>query len=314
MPANSPAIKVQATRGYGAKVVFSGNRPSDREELTEKLRGEGGQVFVHPSDDLQVIYGQGTAVLELQEQRRAEGLPDLDYIFAPIGGGGLMSGTALARSASRRCFSTLLPCMDACVDDCVEWTVESMDDLHSKSFSPEIKVIGVEPANADDAFRSMRDNKIYPSVTPNTIADGLRTCLGENTFPIIRRYVDRIGKTLLREHPSYVFPPNSPTWIPCRSSFPLAPELVSEEEILDALQLLWERLKMVVEPSGAVAFAGALRCAEELKGKRVGVLISGGNIDLSDFFTHLRLKVATSGRDKQPEYGQQDEEEKIALP
>jgi threonine dehydratase len=163
------------------------------------------------------VAGAGTAALELIEE-----VEDLDYMFAPVGGGGLLSGTSIA----------------------------------TKGLCPEAVVIAVEPANADDAFRSFRDGKIYPSVNPDTIADGLRTQLSEVTFRIVKQYVDSIIT-------------------------------VSEEEIVDAMKLLWERMKLVVEPSGAVSLAGLLKMQEELSDKRVGVIISGGNIDLTEFFSKL---------------------------
>lgn len=217
MPKNSPTVKVNATRGYGAEVVFCENSTESRVQVANELIKEHNYVLIHPYNDERIIAGAGTAALELIEEIEA-----LDYVFAPVGGGGLLSGTSVA----------------------------------TKGLCPDASVIGVEPKNADDAFRSFRDGVIYPSVKPNTIADGLRTQLGDITFRIIRENVDSIVT-------------------------------VSEKEIVDAMRLLWERMKLVVEPSGAVSLAGLLRMKDELNDKRVGVIISGGNIDLTGFFSKL---------------------------
>ena len=217
MPKNSPMVKVNATRGYGAEVVFCENSTESRVQVANELIKEHNYVLIHPYNDERIIAGAGTAALELIEEIEA-----LDYVFAPVGGGGLLSGTSVA----------------------------------TKGLCPDASVIGVEPKNADDAFRSFRDGVIYPSVKPNTIADGLRTQLGDITFRIIRENVDSIVT-------------------------------VSEKEIVDAMRLLWERMKLVVEPSGAVSLAGLLRMKDELNDKRVGVIISGGNIDLTGFFSKL---------------------------
>ncbi|MHA1953549.1 MAG: threonine ammonia-lyase, partial [Candidatus Heimdallarchaeaceae archaeon] len=213
MPDNTPKIKVAATKGYGAEVVFCGTKPGDREEMAQSLIDEHGYTLIHPSNDMDIIYGQSTATYELIKE-----VGELDYVFAPCGGGGLLSGTAIA----------------------------------TKNLCPEAKVIGVEPKNADDAYRSFRDGKIYPSINPNTIADGLRTSLGSNTFRVVRKYVDEIIT-------------------------------VSEEEIVDAMEFLWARMKHVVEPSGAVSLAGVLSSNIDLQNKRIGIIISGGNIDVSQF-------------------------------
>ncbi|MFW9964109.1 MAG: threonine/serine dehydratase [Candidatus Sifarchaeia archaeon] len=215
MPKNSPQVKIDATRGYGADIVFCENSIESRVEVANKLIEKHNYVLIHPYNDERIIAGAGTAALELVEE-----VDELDYIFAPVGGGGLLSGTSVA----------------------------------AKGLCPKSTVIGVEPANADDAFRSFRDGKIYPSVNPNTIADGLRTQLGEVTFHIIRKFVDSIIK-------------------------------VTEEEIVEAMKLFWERMKIVVEPSGAVSLAGLIKIKDELNDKRVGVIISGGNIDLTRFFS-----------------------------
>jgi threonine dehydratase len=217
MPKNSPQVKVNATRGYGAEVVFCENSTESRVQVANKLMEKHHYILVHPYNDERIIAGAGTAAAELIEE-----VEELDYVFAPVGGGGLLSGTSIA----------------------------------AKSLCPAVRMIGVEPANADDAYRSFRDGKIYPSINPNTIADGLRTQLGDVTFRIIMEYVDSIIT-------------------------------VTEEQIVDAMKLLWERMKMVVEPSGAVSLAGLLKLKDDLYDKRVGVIISGGNIDLTEFFSRL---------------------------
>jgi threonine dehydratase len=220
MPKNSPQVKVEATRGYGADIVFCENSTESRVAVAQELVNEFGYTLVHPYNDHRIIAGAGTAALELINE-----VGSLDYVFAPVGGGGLVSGTAIA----------------------------------TKGLCSDAKVIAVEPKNADDAYRSFKANKIFPSVYPNTIADGLRTQLGELTFDVIRKHVDEIV-------------------------------LVTEEEILDAMRLFWERLKLVVEPSGAVSLAGLLKMKDKITGS-VGVIISGGNIDLTEFFEIYRKKI-----------------------
>ncbi len=224
MPENAPQVKKEATSHYGAEIVISGNDPSDREKLADDLVQEKGYTLVHPHDNKNVFLGAGTAAYELIEE-----VGQLDLLFVPVGGGGLLSGSSIA----------------------------------SKGLCPDIKVIAVEPKNADDAFRSFYDKKLYPSVNPNTIADGLRTSLGKNTFKVILEKVDKIIT-------------------------------VTEEQIVDAMQFYWERMKLVVEPSGAVSLAGLLyneEISSWTKGAKIGVIISGGNIDLSEFFKLLRKKL-----------------------
>ncbi len=220
MPADAPRIKVNATKGYGAEVIFSGNNPEERFQKTEELVEEKGYTLVHPYDNDNIINGAGTAAYELIQE-----VGELDFVFCPIGGGGLISGTSLA----------------------------------TKGLSPEARVIGVEPANADDAFRSLQEGRVLPSISPNTIADGLRTSLSERTFNIIQKHVEEIIT-------------------------------VSEEEIIDAMRFLWERMKIVVEPSGAVSLAGLLADKIEIEGKRIGVILSGGNVDLDRFFEFLKAQ------------------------
>jgi threonine dehydratase len=214
MPKNSPIVKVNATRGYGAEIVFCKNNVNSRVETANSLVEKHGYTLVHPYNDERVVAGAGTSVLELIKD-----YGPFDSIFAPVGGGGLLSGVSVA----------------------------------TKGLSPSTKVFAGEPEMADDAFRSLRDGVIYPSEKPDTIADGLRTNLGTITYPIIKDNVERII-------------------------------LVSESEIVDAMRLLWERMKLIVEPSGAVSLAAAIKVRDELKGLRVGVIISGGNVDVEKFF------------------------------
>ena len=212
MPENAPQVKKNAVRGYGGQIIESESTPIAREEMAEKVRIEKQATFIHPSNDDDVIHGQGTAAIELLEDK-----PDLDYIFAPVGGGGLIGGTILA----------------------------------AKYFSKNCKVIGGEPFEADDAYRSLISGKIEGNEIANTVADGLRTYLGDRNFPIIKEGIHAI-------------------------------ERVTEEEIVNAMQLVWERMKIIIEPSSAVAFAALLKRKEEIKGKKVGVIISGGNVDVAN--------------------------------
>lgn len=218
MPENSNPVKVAATQSYGAHVVHCMPTHEARHKAAARLIEETGARFIHPSDDRFVIAGQGTAVCELIED-----VGELDLIVAPLGGGGLLSGTLLAAS----------------------------------HLLPSAQVIGCEPAGADDAYRSLQAGRRITDFVPKTIADGLRTPLGENTFAIIREHVPRIV-------------------------------LVSEQQILDAMQTVWNRLRIVIEPSSAVAVAPLLTGAIDVRGKRVGVILSGGNVDLSVLFDDLR--------------------------
>jgi len=223
MPNNATPSKIAATRGYGAEVVLCGNNPGDRAKMAKELVEQYDYILVHPFDDYNVIFGAGTTAYEFISNYRA-----LDLLLVPVGGGGLISGCSIA----------------------------------AKGLNPKIKVIGVEPKNADDTFRSFQLGKRVPVENPNTIADGLRTSVGEKTFPIIQEFVDDIIT-------------------------------VTEEQIIDAMKFYWERMKLVVEPSGAVPLAGLLYGAIEpslIKGKKIGLIISGGNIDLSDFFSLLKQK------------------------
>ncbi|RPH32327.1 MAG: pyridoxal-phosphate dependent enzyme [Bacteroidales bacterium] len=210
MPENAPSIKKKAVEGYGAKISLCPPTQKDREAMQAKIQEETGATFIHPYNNFKVICGQGTASLELLEE-----IPDLDIVIAPVGGGGLLSGTL----------------------------------TYVKGFNPSIKVYGAEPVNADDAFRSLRDKTIYPSVNPQTIADGLLTSLCNLTYEIISVKCDGILT-------------------------------VSEIGIVNAMRLIWERMKIIIEPSSAVPIAAIIEHSQHFKGKRVGVIISGGNVDL----------------------------------
>jgi len=210
MPSSAPPVKKAAVSGYGALITECEPTLQARETTLEKVVERTGATFIHAYDNPNVIAGQGTASLELITD-----VPDLDTVIAPVGGGGLMSGTAIAVSASR----------------------------------PDITIWGSEPAGADDAFRSLRDGTIYPSVEPKTIADGLLTSLSDRTFRILSERLEGILT-------------------------------VSEETIVRAMRLIWERMKLVVEPSGAVPLAAVLEHPEHFADRRVGLIISGGNVDL----------------------------------
>jgi len=213
MPENAPAIKTNAVVSYGAEIVFCKPTLAAREAAVDKVVAETGAFVIHPYNNYKVIEGQATACLELMEE-----IEGLDIIITPVGGGGLLSGTSL-----------------------------SAHFLH-----PEIQVFGAEPEGADDAFRSLQEGRIVPSLNPKTIADGLLTSLGDKTFPIIRQYV----KGIL---------------------------LVSDEEIVKAMKLLHKEYGLFVEPSGTVAFAALLKNKERFQGKKVGIILSGGNIDKEAF-------------------------------
>ncbi len=222
MPLTSPQVKINATKNtYEAEVVKCENTIEARSQTTQELIDQYGYTLIHPYDNDNVIAGAGTAVYELLNE-----IKDIDMVFGPVGGGGLISGTAIA----------------------------------AKGFNPNIKVYAVEPKNVDDAFRSLNLGKIEGNETINSIADGLLTNLSERTFNIIRKNVDKIIT-------------------------------VSEEEILKAMRFIWERMKLVVEPSGACSLAGVLSKQIPIENKRIGVIISGGNIDLNDFFQLLEKKI-----------------------
>ena len=212
MPKNAPLVKKNAVKEYGGIIHECESTIEAREESTKALQMETGATFVHPSNDLQVILGQGTACLELLQEH-----PDLDVVVAPVGGGGLIAGSGIA--------------------------------VHL--FGNNCELIGGEPFAVDDAYRSLKSGRIEFNENTETVADGLRTVLGDINFPIIQRHVDRIIR-------------------------------VTEEEIIAAMKLIWERMKIIIEPSSAVAFAAVLREKDYFRGLKIGVIISGGNVDLEE--------------------------------
>ena len=222
MPADAPANKIAATRDYGGNVIFYDRTKEDREALARDLASKRGLALIPPFDHPGVIAGQGTAAAELFEE-----VGELDYLFVPLGGGGLLAGSALA----------------------------------ARALSPGCKIIGVEPENGNDGQQSLQLGRVVNIPVPDTIADGARTThLGRITFSIIREHVDEIGTA-------------------------------TDRELIDAMRLLAERMKMIVEPTGALAAAAALRGDAALQGNRIGVLISGGNVDAD---TLLRLITASA--------------------
>jgi threonine dehydratase len=210
MPRTAPQIKVNAVRNYGGKIYYCEPTQKAREENLEEVLRQTHAEFVHPYNDYRVIAGQATCALEFLED-----VADLDIILTPVGGGGLLSGTALTIGYK----------------------------------FPQTKVIAAEPAGADDAFRSLKAGKILPSENPDTIADGLKTSLGSKTFPIIQQYVDQIIT-------------------------------VEDAQIINAMRYIWERMKIIVEPSAAVPFGALLENKINIQGKRLGIILSGGNVDL----------------------------------
>lgn len=221
MPTSAPEVKRRATAGYGAEIIPCEPTLEARLATAARVIAETGAVMVPPYDDDRIIAGAGTAALELLDE-----VGDLDAILTPVGGGGLLAGTALAAQTAAR--------------------------------PP--RVFGCEPAGADDAYRSFKSGERVVHATPHTIADGLRTTLGERNFPIIRRYVADIA-------------------------------LVSEEEIIAAMQFIWERAKIIIEPSSAVAVAPVLFRKLNLKDRKIGIVLSGGNVDASEFFDLMRVKI-----------------------
>jgi threonine dehydratase len=212
MPRTAPAVKVAAVQGYGGQITYCEPEQVAREAAVEEVIRRTGATLVHPYNDDRVIAGQGTAALELLEE-----VPDLDVVLAPVGGGGLLSGTLIAAKGIRR----------------------------------SIRVIACEPALADDAAASLREGRIVPARPPLSIADGLRTSLGDRTFPVIRELVESV-------------------------------QLAEEHEIRLALRLVLERMKIVVEPSAVVPLAVLLNRPLNLKGQKVGIILSGGNVDVAD--------------------------------
>lgn len=210
MPSNAPQVKKDAVKGYGGIITECEPTIEIRQATTDKIAANTGATKLHPSNQVDVILGQGTAAIELLEDH-----PDLDVVMTPVGGGGLIAGTALA----------------------------------AHFFGKNCKTIGGEPFEVDDAYRSLLSGKIETNKTANTVADGLRTILGNHNFPIIQKYVDQIIR-------------------------------VEEDEIITAMRLIWERMKIIIEPSCAVPFAALLRDKEKFVGQKVGIVLSGGNVDL----------------------------------
>ena len=212
MPSNAPKIKKEAVKGYGGELIECESNLEAREAAAKDLVDSKRATFIHPSNNLDVIIGQGTASKELIEQYGS-----FDHILVPIGGGGLIAGSALA----------------------------------AKYFGDNCSVIGTEPFEVDDAYRSLISGKIETNITTNTIADGLRTQLGDKNFPIILNEV----KEIIR---------------------------ITEDEIIDSMKLIWQRLKIICEPSCSLPLAGVLKNKDEFKGKKIGIVITGGNIDLDN--------------------------------
>lgn len=212
MPSSTPKVKIEAVKAYGGLVTISEPTLEAREKSAASIVEEKGAVFLHPSNNLNVIVGQGTAALELLQDQ-----PSLEYILSPVGGGGLLAGTALA----------------------------------AHYFGDNCRVVGGEPMEVDDAYRALKSGKIEYNTSANTIADGLKTNLGDINFPIIKELVSDIIR-------------------------------VGEDEIISAMRLIWERMKLVIEPSSAVPFAALIKEREKFKNKRVGIILSGGNVELSN--------------------------------
>ena len=213
MPTSAPKVKSDAVRDYGAEIIWCEPNLASRESTLAEVVTKTGATVIHPYDNHQVICGQSTATQELLED-----LSDLEVIVAPVGGGGLLSGTALA----------------------------------AKYLNPIIKVYAGEPEGAADAYESFNTGTLVPSVDPKTIADGLLTSLSDRTFNIIKQKVDDIFTA-------------------------------NDEEILEAMHLIWERLKIIIEPSSAVPLAIILKNRQKFAGKRIGIILSGGNVDLRKF-------------------------------
>jgi threo-3-hydroxy-L-aspartate ammonia-lyase len=220
MPSDAPRVKLDATRGYGAEVITYDAKTASREEIARRLGAERGLTVIPPFDHPHVIAGQGTAAKELIEDAGP-----LDVLLVPCGGGGLLSGCAIA----------------------------------ARRMNPDCRVIGVEPAAGDDATRTFKSKTLQTVRNPDTIADGARTeSLGEHTFPLVLHFVDDMVT-------------------------------VTDEELLDAMFFLWQRMKLVVEPTGALAACALLRGKLDAAGLRVGVILSGGNVDL-DWAARQRLR------------------------
>jgi threonine dehydratase len=215
MPKNAPEVKVAAVKHYGGKITFCEPNQADREATAERVQRETGAVLIHPYNDERIIAGQGTLAVELLDE-----VPDLAAIVAPVGGGGLLAGTAIA----------------------------------ARSLKHNIRIFGAEPERLNDSYQSLKTGQIQPATGGDSLADGLKTSLGSLTFPVLRELVDEI---LLTE----------------------------EARIVEAMRFVFERMKLVVEPSGVVPLAALMQNREklraELAGRKVGVIFSGGNVDLA---------------------------------
>ncbi len=212
MPEDAPKVKVNAVKDYGAEITFCEPTQQAREENLKRVVERTGATFIHPYDEPRIIMGQGSAAIELLED-----ISNLNAILAPVGGGGLISGTAIAVS----------------------------------ELAPKTKVIGAEPEVANDAYLSFNSGKLHPVQSTQTVADGLRTSLSPLTFACIQKHVDEIVT-------------------------------VSEQEIIEAMRFIWERMKIIIEPSSAVPVAAVFQRKVDLKGKKAGIIISGGNMDLNE--------------------------------
>ncbi len=210
MPENAPAVKIAAVKAYDGRITFCPPTLNDREQTLAAIVDRTGATYIPPYNDYRIIAGQATAAMELLER-----VPDLDMIITPVGGGGLLSGTALTAHYHER----------------------------------KIDVFGAEPSGADDARQSFLAGKLIPVKDPDTIADGLRTSLGTKTFPIIKSYVQNI-------------------------------HTADDDQILEAMRLVWERMKIIIEPSAAVPLAILLNEQLNISGKKAGIILSGGNVDL----------------------------------
>ncbi len=218
MPENAPIIKRRAVEGYGGRVITCESTLEARESTAERIRQETGATLLHPFDQDEVIAGQGTVALEMLEQ-----VPYMDGVVVPVGGGGLISGIALAL----------------------------------RELQPDIRIFAAEPRGADDAYRSKKAGRLIPQTAPNTIADGLLTSLGERTWPVIRDLVEQVV-------------------------------VVEDKAIMGAMRMVWERMKVIIEPSAATAVAACF--SEEMKEiqgiSHMGVLLTGGNLDLEKIPFH----------------------------
>jgi threonine dehydratase len=210
MPSNSPQVKVRAVEGYGGRIIFCEPNQRAREETCARIIAETGATLIHPFENEDVMAGQGTIAVELLED-----VPELDLLLCPVGGGGVLCGTAIA----------------------------------AKSLRPSLKVVATEPAGADDAAQSFHEHRLVYQEKKKTIADGLRTNLGAPNFALLQRYVDDVVT-------------------------------VSEEGIVAAMRAIWETMKIVVEPSGAVSYAAIMEGKIDCRSKRVGIILTGGNVDL----------------------------------